>query len=78
MTTSNATRAERAENALRVYIEAKGEAFEDSSSEIVDLIADLLHLAARTDEGDDPIDSTLRLARMHYEAEANEEAEAAT
>jgi len=78
MTTSNATRAERAENALRVYIEAKGEAFEDSSSEIVDLIADLLHLAARTDEGDDPIDSTLRLARMHYEAEADEEAEAAT
>ena len=40
-------------------------------------IADLLHLAARTDEGDDPIDSTLRLARMHYEAEVQEEAESA-
>jgi hypothetical protein len=77
MTTSNAARAERAENALRVYVEANGEVFENSSSEIADIIADLLHLAARTDEGDDPIDSTLRLARMHYEAEVEEEAESA-
>lgn len=77
MTTSNATRAERAENALRVYVEANGDVFENSSSEIADIIADLLHLAARTDEGDDPIDSTLRLARMHYEAEVQEEAESA-
>jgi len=73
---SNETRAERARNALEAYIEAKGEAFENSSSEIVDLIADLLHLAERTDEGDDPIDSTLRLAKMHYEAEVEEEKEA--
>jgi hypothetical protein len=71
MTTSNDTRAERAQNALRAYIEAKGEAFENSTSEIADLIADLLHLAVRTDEGEDAAESALRLARMHFDAEHN-------
>jgi hypothetical protein len=54
------------------YIEARGAAFDDSSTEIVDLIADLLHLTATIDQGFDPIDSTLRLARMHFEAERAE------
>ena len=66
---SNETRAQRAEAALMQYVEAKDEVFENSSSEIADLIADLLHLAARLDEGDDPIESTIRLARLHFEAE---------
>jgi hypothetical protein len=66
---TNETRAERAEAALMQYVEAKGEVFENSSSEIADLIADLLHLAAKLDEGDDPIESTLRLARLHFDAE---------
>ncbi|MFI5109732.1 MAG: hypothetical protein ACHP78_12900 [Terriglobales bacterium] len=66
---TNAERAARAQTALQHYIEAKGEAFENSSTEIVDLIADLLHLAATTDQGDDPIDTTLRLARLHFDAE---------
>lgn len=70
--TDNETRADRAAEALRQYIESKGEAFEQSSSEIADLIADLLHLAARWDEGHDPIESTLRLARMHFDAECEE------
>jgi hypothetical protein len=65
----NVARARRAYEALRQYVEASGEAFEENSSEISDLIADLLHLAARWDQGDDPVDSTLRLARMHFEAE---------
>jgi len=73
--TDNETRADRANEALRQYVEATGEAFEQNSSEIADLIADLLHLAARWDQGDDPIDSTLRLARMHFDAEQNEEGE---
>jgi hypothetical protein len=72
-TYDNRDRAERARNALEAYIEARGEAFENSSTEIVDLIADLLHLTADLDEGLDPIDSTLRLARMHFEAERAEE-----
>jgi hypothetical protein len=66
---SNETRAERAENALRQYVEAKGEVFENSSSEVAELIADLLHLAAKLDEGEEPIESTLRLARLHFNAE---------
>src|SRR4051812_35207468 len=69
MTSSNATRAERAQNALRAYVEAKGEVCENSSSEIADLMADLLHLAVRTDQGEEPVESTLRLARKHFDAE---------
>jgi hypothetical protein len=69
----NETRAHRAYQALRQYIEAKDEVFEESSSEISDLIADLLHLAARWDQGDDPIESSIRLARMHFDAEISGE-----
>jgi hypothetical protein len=80
MANTNQERADRAETALQQYIEAKGEVFEKSSSEIADLIADLLHLTARLDEGDDPAESTLRLAKMHFDAEhgnPEEEEEAA-
>jgi hypothetical protein len=79
MANTNQDRADRAERTLQQYIEAKDEVFEKSSSEIADLIADLLHLAARLDEGDDPVESTLRLAKMHFEAEHEnpEEEEAA-
>jgi hypothetical protein len=72
-TYDNHDRAERARNALEAYIEDRGDAFENSSTEIVDLIADLLHLTAELDEGLDPIDSTLRRARMHFEAEHAED-----
>ena len=71
MTTCNDNRAARAQSALQAYVEAKGEVFENSSSEIADLMADLLHLTVRIDQGDDPVDSTLRLARMHFDAEHN-------
>jgi hypothetical protein len=72
-TFDNRDRADRARTALQAYIEARGETFENSSSEITDLIADLLHLAADLDEGFDPIESTIHLARMHFEAERAEE-----
>lgn len=83
MTPSNEMRAERAENALRAYVEAKGEVFENSRSEIADLIADLLHLIDRDhnpDEDtpewvDDVIRSTLDLAEMHFDAERSAEDE---
>jgi hypothetical protein len=74
---SNETRAERARNALEAHVESNGETFENSSSEIADLIADLLHLAERVDQGWDFIESTFRAARMHYEAEVDAEEEAA-
>ena len=77
MTVSNETRAERAENVLRSYIEAKGEVFENDRSEIADLIADLLHLLARDHTPqevvmpwqEDVIQSTLDLAQLHFDAE---------
>lgn len=80
MTISNETRAERAENTLRSYVEAKGEVFENDRSEIADLIADLLHLINRdhnpdheTPWIDDVIRSTLDLAEMHFDAECCED-----
>ena len=71
MTTTNDIRAGRALAALQSYVEAKGEVFESSSSEIADLIADLLHLAVRTEEGDEAVERCLRLARTHFDAEHN-------
>ncbi|VTR93382.1 unnamed protein product [Gemmata massiliana] len=69
MSTSNATRAERARAALVSYVEAKGEVFENSGSEIADLIADLLHLSVRIEDADNGPSTVLRLARMHFDAE---------
>ncbi|HEY7330683.1 MAG TPA: hypothetical protein VH592_23790 [Gemmataceae bacterium] len=71
MNACNDTRAARAQAALQSYVEAKGEVFENSSSEIADLMADLLHLTVRIDQGDDPVDSALTLARIHFDAEHN-------
>lgn len=80
MHTSNSTRAERAQAALQSYVEAKGEAFENSSSEIADLIADLLHLAFMNEHGDISAqrlaDSVISLAQMHFEAEQEDPEEA--
>lgn len=73
----NEARAGRARAALLQYVAAKGEVYEDNSSEIADLITDLLHLTVRIDQGDDPVESTLRLARMHFEAEYGNEIEEA-
>ena len=69
----NAIRAARAEAVLQTYVLAKGEVFENNSSEVADLIADLLHLVARDgyDQGHDPVESTLRLAQAHFNAEHN-------
>jgi hypothetical protein len=78
MTTKNDIRAERARAALQSYVEAKGEVFENSSTDIADLVADLLHLTVRIDQGDDPVESTLRLARMHFDAEQHNPEEEAS
>jgi len=64
--------AKRAAEAVYQYVKAKGVVYEESSSEVVDLITDLLHLAVKLDQGDDPLDSTLSLARMHFDAEQDE------
>jgi len=73
---SNETRAERAEATLMQYVEAKGEVFENSSSEIAELIADLLHLAARIDQGEKAVESTILLAKTHFYSEHDKPEEA--
>jgi hypothetical protein len=45
----NQRRAQRAYAALRDYVIAKGEIFEESSAEIVDLITDSFLLSGETD-----------------------------
>ena len=83
MSTSNNTRADRAEETLERYVTGKGEVFESSTDEITDLMADLLHLTAHyaVEDGEDVeayLEKALRLARMHFEAEhENPEEEAA-
>jgi hypothetical protein len=69
---TNQDRADRAERVLREYCAVKGMDYENSSSTAADLIADLLHLVVRTDEGEEAVESTLRLARRHFEAEQDD------
>ena len=66
--TSIETRIGHAENALAMYLESKGEA-RDGDASIVDLVADLLHMAKS--EGHDP-EAIVRMAVSHVEAETDE------
>lgn len=60
MTTDNAQRIDRAGEALSQY-------FDDDETALIDLLSDLLHWSASTGED---FDKALRMARMHFEAEA--------
>jgi len=76
---NNTARIERAKRTLKFYTKDKGEHYNENeidSSDPVDLITDMLHLVAALDQGDNPIDSTLRLAKMHFDAEFNNPEEA--
>lgn len=67
---STDTRADRAEMALRTYIESKGEVFEENTDEVGDLIADLLHLAERYDGPQvDHFQWLMDRAKGHYDTE---------
>jgi membrane-bound ClpP family serine protease len=66
--TSIETRIGHAGNALAAYLESKGED-RDGDASIVDLVADLLHMAKA--EGHDP-EAVLRMATSHVEAETQE------
>ena len=73
MPISNETRAERAAAALQTYVAVAR--CEDGWPGIIDLITDLVHLAAKIGpetEGDplDPL-SVLATAQMHFEAETD-------
>lgn len=62
------TRIEYAQNALGTYLDMKGEN-RDGDASIVDLVADLLHMAKS--EGHDP-EAIIRMATTHVEAEESE------
>jgi hypothetical protein len=64
----NEDRASRALHALQAYAEAK-RCDDDTRTMIIDLIADLMHLAEQTGHDHEPI---LRVAADHYEIEASE------
>lgn len=68
----NDQRADRAQDVLKRYVEAKGETFHANTSTITDLVADLLHLAERLADQEDPVVAVLRLAYLHYDAEAGD------
>lgn len=65
-------RQDRAEIALEIYVKSKGEVFEQSVDEIVDLIADLLHLVERYDAPPD-VDLVLGRAKGHWDTERIDE-----
>lgn len=69
---TNADRRERARTALQQYIEAKGEVYEESSSEVADLIVDLLHLTAEIDERQNGPELAVNLALTHFNVEQDE------
>jgi hypothetical protein len=70
---TNSQRAADADLACEVFAEAAGLDEEDMPSVITDLITNLLHLANQ--EGA-CAESILRVAKMHYQAEIEEEEEA--
>lgn len=67
-TEENEDRADRAMHALQAYAEEK-KCDDDTRTMIIDLIADLMHLAEQI--GHDH-ESILRMAADHYLAEASE------
>ena len=69
MTISIETRIGHAENALATYLESKGEE-RDGDASIVDLVADLLHMAVSN--GYDP-EAIVRMATSHVDAESMED-----
>jgi hypothetical protein len=64
----NEGRAGRALHALQAYAEEK-KCDDDTRTMIIDLIADLMHLAEQTGHDHEPI---LRMAADHYVIEASE------
>jgi hypothetical protein len=66
----NEDRAGRALHALQAYAKVKRCSYKDDTrTMLIDLIADLMHLAEQTGHDHEPI---LRVAADHYVAEASE------
>lgn len=64
---NNAERADRASVTLLYYAEVQGDREVDQHTLMVDLLTDLMHLAAS--EPDLDFDRALRMAGVHFDAE---------
>ena len=62
----NASRAERGRKIFQAYCEARSEDSEDTSFQISELIADLLHLAVETERTQDAVERQLDRARAYF------------
>ncbi len=67
---SNIERAERGKKALRAYLEAKHESFDNTSRQVPELIADLLHLTMAIDRNPEAVEMNLRKAREFFTRES--------
>ena len=67
MKPKNLQRAQRAARALNHYKEETGDRYADQQTLLIDLLADLLHLADRKAHVN--FDDALRTARSHHETE---------
>lgn len=71
---SNTRRAQRAQNALRFYVEKQQrQKFEDNTDEITDLMVDLLHLGDISGYHPLFLVDALRIAQNHFREEKLEE-----
>ncbi len=68
---TNDERAERAREVLEMYAVQFGDPY-DSRGTLIDVLTDLMHLAAREPELGLEFDSSLKMAQFHFEAEAEE------
>jgi hypothetical protein len=67
-TRENARRKRQARETLAAYAKAVGQEAEDRETNLLDLLADLMHLM-----GPEAVEDCLRRGAMHYEAEAKGE-----
>lgn len=68
---TNDTRRNLARLTLAYYLKTRGEAPDEGTSDILDLVTDLLHLAASMMPSDREPEQILETAAMHYRAERN-------
>lgn len=68
---TNDERAQRAREVLEMYAVQFGDPY-DPRGTLIDVLTDLMHLAARESEVGLEFEGSLKMARFHFEAETEE------
>ncbi len=68
---TNDERSERAKQVLEMYAVQFGDPY-DPSGTLIDVLTDLMHLVTREPDLGLEFESSLRMARFHFEAETEE------